>query len=156
MRSMLRATNSNCAAVLIVAGVAAYFVGTAVEHGARSRDVAAAKAQLQNGHAGCDFVTLSGDLLSRHGIYTGGTLNAGGDGQLFQRHQVGGGSAKFVIYLDADHRAAAMRADAAAAGPEQQARLDSSASQIVMAREQLARSADQISAVLAARPQGAT
>ena len=35
-------------AVLIVAGVAAYFVGTAVEHGARSRDVAAAKAQLQS------------------------------------------------------------------------------------------------------------
>ena len=33
--------------VLIVAGVAAYFVGTAVEHQARSRDVAAAKAQLQ-------------------------------------------------------------------------------------------------------------
>ena len=57
---------------------------------------------------------------------------------------------------DADQRAAAMRADAAAAGPEQQARLDASATQIVMAREQLARSADQISAVLAARPQGAT
>ncbi len=34
--------------VLIVAGVAAYFVGTAVEHQARSRDVAAAKAQLQS------------------------------------------------------------------------------------------------------------
>src|SRR5206468_1161727 len=29
--------------------------------------------------AGCDFVTLSGDLLSRHGIYTGGYLNGHGN-----------------------------------------------------------------------------
>lgn len=34
--------------VLIVAGVAAYFVGTAIEHGARTREAAAAKAQLQS------------------------------------------------------------------------------------------------------------
>ena len=34
-----------------------------------------ATAQIQNGHAGCDFVTLGGDLLNRHGIYTGGYLN---------------------------------------------------------------------------------
>ncbi len=42
-------------------------------------DLSAATAQLQNGHAGCDFVTLSGDLLSRHGIYTGGYLNGNGN-----------------------------------------------------------------------------
>jgi chromosome segregation protein len=40
-----------------------------------------ATAQLQNGHAGCDFVTLSGDLLNRHGIYTGGYLNGNGNGR---------------------------------------------------------------------------
>ena len=44
-------------------------------------DLKTAKAQLQNGHAGCDFVTLGGDLLNRHGIYTGGILNAGGNGK---------------------------------------------------------------------------
>jgi len=43
-------------------------------------DMKTARAQSQNGHAGCDFVTLSGDLLNRHGIYTGGSLNAGGEG----------------------------------------------------------------------------
>src|SRR5208282_3480207 len=32
-------------------------------------DLATATTQIQNGHAGCDFVTLTGDLLSRHGIY---------------------------------------------------------------------------------------
>jgi chromosome segregation protein len=43
-------------------------------------DLKTAKAQLQNGHAGCDFVTLGGELLNRHGIYTGGYLNGGGNG----------------------------------------------------------------------------
>ena len=43
------------------------------------QDLSLATAQLQNGHAGCDFVTLSGDLLSRHGIYTGGYLNGNGN-----------------------------------------------------------------------------
>jgi len=42
-------------------------------------DLSSATAQIQNSHAGCDFVTLSGDLLSRHGIYTGGYLNGNGD-----------------------------------------------------------------------------
>ena len=42
-------------------------------------DLATATAQIQNGHAGCDFVTLTGDLLSRHGIYTGGYLNGHGN-----------------------------------------------------------------------------
>src|SRR6202012_5452903 len=37
-------------------------------------DLTTATAQIQNGHAGCDFVTLGGDLLNRHGIYTGGYL----------------------------------------------------------------------------------
>ncbi|HEY9508712.1 MAG TPA: chromosome segregation protein SMC, partial [Verrucomicrobiae bacterium] len=44
-------------------------------------DLPSATKQLQNGHAGCDFVTLSGDLLSRHGIYTGGSLNGAGNGK---------------------------------------------------------------------------
>jgi chromosome segregation protein len=44
-------------------------------------DLATATAQIQNGHAGCDFVTLTGDLLSRHGIYTGGYLNSHGNPQ---------------------------------------------------------------------------
>ena len=42
-------------------------------------DLATATRQIQNGHAGCDFVTLGGDLLSRHGIYTGGYLNVSGN-----------------------------------------------------------------------------
>jgi chromosome segregation protein len=42
-------------------------------------DLGTATAQIQNGHAGCDFVTLTGDLLSRHGIYTGGYLNGNGN-----------------------------------------------------------------------------
>ena len=42
-------------------------------------DLSTATAQIQNGHAGCDFVTLTGDLLSRHGIYTGGYLNGHGN-----------------------------------------------------------------------------
>jgi len=42
-------------------------------------DLTTATAQIQNGHAGCDFVTLTGDLLSRHGVYTGGYLNGSGN-----------------------------------------------------------------------------
>jgi chromosome segregation protein len=42
-------------------------------------DLTAATVQIQNGHAGCDFVTMNGDLLSRHGIYTGGYLNGHGN-----------------------------------------------------------------------------
>ncbi len=42
-------------------------------------DLATATNQIQNGHAGCDFVTLTGDLLSRHGVYTGGYLNGHGN-----------------------------------------------------------------------------
>ncbi|MEI7809400.1 MAG: chromosome segregation protein SMC, partial [Verrucomicrobiota bacterium] len=44
-------------------------------------DLNTATAQIQNGHAGCDFVTLGGDLLNRHGIYTGGYLNKGHNGK---------------------------------------------------------------------------
>ncbi len=44
-------------------------------------DLGTATAQIQNGHAGCDFVTLGGDLLNRHGIYTGGYLNQGHNGR---------------------------------------------------------------------------
>ena len=42
-------------------------------------NLSTATAQIQNGHAGCDFVTLNGDLLNRHGIYTGGYLNGNGN-----------------------------------------------------------------------------
>ena len=44
-------------------------------------DLGTATAQIQNGHAGCDFVTLGGELLNRHGIYTGGYLNKGSNGK---------------------------------------------------------------------------
>jgi chromosome segregation protein len=44
-------------------------------------DLPTATTQIQNGHAGCDFVTLGGDMLSRHGIYTGGYLNGGANGK---------------------------------------------------------------------------
>ena len=44
-------------------------------------DLGTATAQIQNGHAGCDFVTLGGELLNRHGIYTGGYLNGKGNGK---------------------------------------------------------------------------
>jgi chromosome segregation protein len=44
-------------------------------------DLAAATASLQNGHAGCDFVTYAGDLLNRYGVYTGGYLNGNGNGR---------------------------------------------------------------------------
>ena len=44
-------------------------------------DLNTATAQIQNGHAGCDFVTLGGELLNRHGIYTGGYLNKGSNGK---------------------------------------------------------------------------
>jgi chromosome segregation protein len=58
-------------------------------------DLNTARARLQNGHAGCDFVTLSGDLLNRHGVYTGGYLKAGGNGQapssiLGRKNQIAG------------------------------------------------------------------
>src|ERR1035438_10172149 len=44
-------------------------------------DLPTATEQIQNGHAGCDFVTLTGDLLNRHGIYTGGYFNGKGNGR---------------------------------------------------------------------------
>ncbi len=44
-------------------------------------DLGTATAQIQNGHAGCDFVTMGGELLNRHGIYTGGYLNKGNNGK---------------------------------------------------------------------------
>jgi chromosome segregation protein len=44
-------------------------------------DLNTATAQIQNGHAGCDFVTVGGELLNRHGIYTGGYLNKGNNGK---------------------------------------------------------------------------
>ncbi len=44
-------------------------------------DLGTATTQIQNGHAGCDFVTPGGTLWNRHGIYTGGYLNKGGNGK---------------------------------------------------------------------------
>ena len=57
-------------------------------------DLAAATAQIQNGHVGCDFVTLGGELLSRHGVYTGGSLNGAGNSKapssiLGRKNQIG-------------------------------------------------------------------
>ncbi|MCO5053629.1 MAG: chromosome segregation protein SMC [Verrucomicrobiae bacterium] len=46
-----------------------------------AENLATATAQIQNGHAGCDFVTLGGELLNRHGIYTGGYLNGNSHGR---------------------------------------------------------------------------
>ena len=43
-------------------------------------DLGTATAQIQNGHAGCDFVTMGGELLNRHGIYTGGANSKGQSG----------------------------------------------------------------------------
>jgi chromosome segregation protein len=59
-----------------------------------ANDLAAATCQLQNGHAGCDFVTVAGDLLSRHGVYTGGYLNGNGSSRtpssiLGRKNQIG-------------------------------------------------------------------
>ena len=64
-------------------------------------DLSSATDQLQNGHSGCDFVTLSGDLLSRHGIYTGGYLNGNGDSRapssiLGRKNQIGELQAKLA------------------------------------------------------------
>jgi chromosome segregation protein len=44
-------------------------------------DLDTATAQIQNGHAGCDFVTLGGELLNRHGIYTGGYFSGLANGK---------------------------------------------------------------------------
>ncbi len=44
-------------------------------------DLNTATTQIQNGHAGCDFVTMGGELLNRHGIYTGGYLNKSSNGK---------------------------------------------------------------------------
>ncbi len=46
-----------------------------------TNDLGTATVQIQNGHAGCDFVTLGGELLNRHGIYTGGYLNGSANGK---------------------------------------------------------------------------
>ncbi|MGC8830321.1 MAG: chromosome segregation protein SMC [Verrucomicrobiia bacterium] len=41
-------------------------------------DLQTATAALMNGHSGCDFVTLKGELLNRYGIFTGGYSNGNG------------------------------------------------------------------------------
>jgi len=41
-------------------------------------DLDTATACWRNSYAGFDFVTLGGDMLSRHGIYTGGSTNGNG------------------------------------------------------------------------------
>jgi len=65
-------------------------------------DLAAATAQIQNGHAGCDFVTLGGDLLSRYGVYTGGSLNGAGNSKapssiLGRKNQIGELQAELAV-----------------------------------------------------------
>jgi chromosome segregation protein len=44
-------------------------------------DLATATAAWRETNGGFDFVTQSGELLNRHGIYTGGHLNANGNGK---------------------------------------------------------------------------
>jgi chromosome segregation protein len=44
-------------------------------------DLATATSSWQNGGHGFEFVTLAGELLSRHGVYTGGYLNGQGSGR---------------------------------------------------------------------------
>lgn len=41
-------------------------------------DLQTATNALMNGHRGCDFVTVKGELLNRYGIFTGGYLNGNG------------------------------------------------------------------------------
>lgn len=41
-------------------------------------DLQTATSALMNGHSGCDFVTLKGELLNRYGIFTGGYSNGNG------------------------------------------------------------------------------
>lgn len=41
-------------------------------------DLQTATSALMNGHSGCDFVTLKGELLNRYGIFTGGYFNGNG------------------------------------------------------------------------------
>ncbi|MCS7337764.1 MAG: chromosome segregation protein SMC [Verrucomicrobiae bacterium] len=43
-------------------------------------DLETATACWKNSYAGFDFVTLKGEMLSRHGIYTGGSTNGDGNG----------------------------------------------------------------------------
>ena len=45
------------------------------------RDLEAATAAWRNSNGAFHYVTLAGDLLSRHGVYTGGYLNGSGNGQ---------------------------------------------------------------------------
>ena len=44
-------------------------------------DLAAATAAWRESNGAFDFVTLAGDLLNRHGIYTGGYVNGNGNGK---------------------------------------------------------------------------
>ncbi len=44
-------------------------------------DLDAATAAWNETNGGCDFVTLTGEFLSRHGVYTGGALAASGNGK---------------------------------------------------------------------------
>ncbi|MCS7091553.1 MAG: chromosome segregation protein SMC [Verrucomicrobiota bacterium] len=44
-------------------------------------DLKVAVHHFCNGHTGCDFVTLQGEMLSRHGVFTGGYLNGSGQGR---------------------------------------------------------------------------
>ncbi len=65
-------------------------------------DLATATSQIQNGHAGCDFVTLTGDLLSRYGVYTGGSLNGASNSRapssiLGRKNQIGELQAELAV-----------------------------------------------------------
>jgi len=68
-------------------------------------DLAAATAALTNGHAGCDFVTYGGDLLTRYGVYTGGYLNGNGNSEapssiLGRKNQISGLTAQLAQLVE--------------------------------------------------------
>jgi chromosome segregation protein len=44
-------------------------------------DLASATAAQQNGGRGFDYITAQGEILNRHGIYTGGAMNPNGQGK---------------------------------------------------------------------------
>jgi chromosome segregation protein len=97
-------------------------------------DLQTARAQSLNGHAGCDFVTLNGDLLNRHGIYTGGCLKAGGSGQapssiLGRKNQIAGLQAELAelqagVAAAGDRRAALVREQTELQAGLQQAQME--------------------------------
>jgi chromosome segregation protein len=69
------------------------------------RDLDAATAAWRESNGAFHYVTLSGELLSCHGIYTGGSLNGNGDGKapasiLGRKNQIAGLRARLATLQD--------------------------------------------------------